>query len=313
MKFTAQCDRKLIRAQASSVRYILAHIEAPAAPPSEGRLPVNLAFVLDRSGSMNGEKIALAREAVITALRSLRAEDRFALVVYDNVVDLVMPSTPADGKHAFRQRGCLRNIGARGTTDLGAGWLAGCEQVAQTLSDQSVARCLLLSDGLANVGITDPDKLVGHARDLAARGVATTTFGVGRDFDEVLLEQMALQGGGNFYYIESAKQIPDYIASEVGEALEVVAQDVQLEIEAPSGVRMVSLNDSITSQDGQLTTMSLGSLVSAQVVDAVVRVTFPAGSIGEEQRLSITLRDREGVMRGVARSGRSDLRLRDSR
>jgi len=295
MNFTVQIDRKLIRAQASSVRYVLTHIEAPAAPPRQERLPVNLAFVLDRSGSMAGQKIALAREAVITALRSLRPQDRFALVVYDNIVDVVMPSTPADSEARRQAERLLRAIGARGTTDLGGGWLAGCEQVAEALGEQAVARCLLLSDGLANVGITDRDELAGQARGLAARGVATTTFGVGRDFDELLLEQMALQGAGNFYYIESAQQIPDYIASEVGEALEVVAQDVRLEIEVPKGVWVSSLNDLATSQEGALTTVGLGSLVSEQVLDTVLQVTFPRGSLGKEQRLSLALRDREGV------------------
>jgi Ca-activated chloride channel family protein len=296
MNFETQIDRQLIRAQAGSVRYVLAHIEAPAAPPREDRLPANLAFVLDRSGSMSGEKIALAREAVITTLHSFRTEDRFALVVYDNIVDVVMPSTPASAKARRQAERLLRGIGARGSTDLGGGWLAGCEQVAEALSEQSVARALLLSDGLANVGITDRDELAGHARDLAARGVATSTFGVGRDFDERLLEQMAEQGGGNFYYIESAQQIPDYIASEVGEALEVVAQDVRLEIEVPKGVWVSSLNDATTSQDGSLTTVSLGSLVSEQVVDAVLQVTLPRGSLGQEQRLSVALRDRDGVL-----------------
>ena len=321
MNFTAQIDRQLIRAQASSVRYVLAHIEAPAAPPREGRRPVNLAFVLDRSGSMAGQKIALAREAVITALHSLRAEDRFALVVYDNVVDLVMPSTPADSEARRQAERLLRAIDARGSTDLGGGWLAGCEQVAQALSEQSVSRCLLLSDGLANVGITDGDELAGHAADLAARGVATSTFGVGHDFDEVLLEQMALQGAGNFYYIESAKQIPDYIASEVGEALEVVAQDVCLEIEAAKGVWVSSLNDSTVSRQDQTTTVSLGSLVSEQVVDAVLEVTFPRGSSGEQQHVSVALRDRDGVLKGggqpvevsfaYAPHGENDRQVRD--
>jgi Ca-activated chloride channel family protein len=296
MNFTLRIDRRLIRAQASSVRYLLARIEAPAAPPREGRLPVNLAFVVDRSGSMSGEKIALAREAVIAALRSLHAEDRFALVAYDNVVDVVMPSTPASSEARRQAERLLRAIDARGSTDLGGGWLAGCEQVAKALDDQAVARCLLLSDGLANVGITDRDELGGHARGLAARGVATTTFGVGRDFDEVLLEQMAQQGAGNFYYIESARQIPDYIASEVGEALEVVAQDVRLEIESPSGVWMSSMNDATVDKDGDLTTISLGSLVSEQVLDTVLRVTFRRGSIGQERRLSAVLRDRDGVL-----------------
>jgi Ca-activated chloride channel family protein len=296
MTLTTRIDRGLIRARANSVRYILARIGAPPAPARENRLPVNLAFVLDRSGSMAGDKIRLAREAVVTALRSLREVDRFALVVYDNVVDLVMPSTPAGAEARRRAEELLRAIDARGTTDLGGGWLLGCEQVAQALDDESVARCLLMSDGLANVGITDGDELARHARNLSARGVATSTFGVGHDFDEVLLEQMAREGAGNFYYIESTRQIPDFIASEVGEALEVVAQDVRLEVEAPKGVWVDSLNDLPSSRAGEVTTINLGSLVSEQVLDTVLRVTCPRGSLGEELRLGLWLRDRDGVL-----------------
>ncbi|MEJ7695557.1 MAG: hypothetical protein WKF78_02630 [Candidatus Limnocylindrales bacterium] len=81
---------------------------------------------------------------------------------------------------------------ARGSTNLSAGWLRGCEQVAERLTQEGVDRVLLLTDGLANVGITDAAELANHAGELRARGVTTTTFGVGNDFDEALL---AVDGG----------------------------------------------------------------------------------------------------------------------
>ena len=103
-------------------------------------------------------------------------------------------------------------------------------------------RCLLLTDGLANVGITDRDELARHAGELRARGVSTSTFGVGNDFDEPLLQALADAGGGHFYYIADAPQIRDPITSEVGETLEVVARDVDLELTARDGIRVESIS-----------------------------------------------------------------------
>ena len=199
---------------------------------------MNVAFVLDRSGSMGGEKIALARRAVDHALRLLRSDDRFSLVVYDEHIDVIVESTLAtpEACEQARVRGSAA-IEARGSTDLCGGWLAGCEQVAHYIKDEALGRCLLLTDGLANQGVTDRDEIITHARELRRRGVVTSTFGVGADFDERLLQQMADAGGGHFYFIERAVQIPDLFASELGEALEVVASGVTLTIETPNGLR----------------------------------------------------------------------------
>src|SRR5512134_544002 len=93
--FAVRADRPLIRAEARSRRYLRVEIQAPKAPSRAGRLPVNLAFVLDRSGSMSGGKIEKAREAVVQGIRSLGPEDRFAVVAYDDKVEIVVPSTAA--------------------------------------------------------------------------------------------------------------------------------------------------------------------------------------------------------------------------
>ncbi len=100
MTLTVHADRHLVRAGARSRRFLCAEIQAPEAPPKAGRRPVNLAFVLDRSGSMHGEKIARAREAVLQGLRSLHDEDRFAVVAYDQEIVLVVPTRPHPGREA---------------------------------------------------------------------------------------------------------------------------------------------------------------------------------------------------------------------
>ena len=226
MTIRTSTDRALIRAQASSARYLLVTVNAPEAPARAERLPVNIALVLDRSGSMDGErKFSLARQAVEQALRMLRPEDRFTLVTYDDRVDVLAPSTRATPEAKRRALEALRGVDPRGSTDLCAGWLRGCEQVAEELEHEGVARALLLTDGLANHGVTDRDTLARHAGELRARGIATSTFGVGEDFDERLLRDMAHEGGGNFYFIETPAQIPDLLTSEIGEALEVVVRE----------------------------------------------------------------------------------------
>ncbi len=241
MTFNARQDRRYIRPTYRSNRFVLVDITAPPARHDHPRAPVNLAFVVDRSGSMTGQKLRLAKLAVEHSVARLRSDDRFAIVVYDNEVEVVFESAPAtpDARRTALSR--LSEIQARGSTDLGGGYLRGCEQVALRLSEDGVNRCLLLTDGLANVGITDHDVLSSHASELRARGVSTTTFGVGRDFDEVLLQAMADAGGGNFYFIADAAAIADYVTSEVGEALEVVARDATLDVTAGAGVSVESL------------------------------------------------------------------------
>ena len=307
MTFTARSDRRFIRSTYRSNRFVLAEIDAPAARRERKRPPVHLAFVIDRSGSMGGEKIRLAKLAVEESLARLHDDDRFAIVVYDEAIDVVFPSTLAtpDARRSALAR--LSEIDARGSTDLGGGWLRGCEQVALALSEEGVNRTLLLTDGLANVGITDRDELARHAAELRARGVSTTTFGVGQDFDEVLLQAMADAGGGHFYFIADAAAIRDYVTSEVGETLEIVARDVSLQVSAPDGVQVEPLSPfpSQASRDGR-TVLNLGDLVAEQRLQVVLRLNFPYGEIGHETGALVSLSDRDDVSRrrlGQARLG----------
>jgi Ca-activated chloride channel family protein len=292
MTLAIQTDRTLIRAAASSTRYVLASITAPRAPARATRLPVNIGIVLDRSGSMASEqKFGLAREAVEQSLQMLRPEDRFSLVVYDDRVDVLMPSSLATPKSKRRALAALHTVSPRGSTDLGAGWLRACEQIAEFLSEEAVSRCLLLTDGLANQGITDRDELARHAGELRQRGVSTSTFGVGADFDERLLRDMAHEGGGNFYFIEGASQIPGMLTGELGEALEVTLRNASLVVTLPSGATAESLNRfrQATLHDRNQLRVELGDLVSAQQLGVVVKITFTCGEPAEETAAQFAL------------------------
>ena len=291
-------DRRLIRAHGRSERYLLVDLVAPtvAPDPLRRRAPVNLGFVLDRSGSMGSQdKLGLARQAVLESVHRLEAPDRFAAVVYDNAIDVVVGSTVASPESRRLAADRLREIDARGSTDLHGGWLAGCEQVAGNLQPEGVNRVLLLTDGLANVGLTDRDELIARAYDLRRRGVTTSTFGVGTDFDEALLQGMADTGGGHFYFIGDVTQMRDHITSEVGDTLETVAREVVLELTLPASVRVDSLSPFRVEQRGGRALVFLGDMVSGQVLSLVLRMTFDYGEVGHEVGVAVRVSDRDGA------------------
>jgi hypothetical protein len=165
------------------------------------------------------------------------------------------------------------------------------------LGAQQVGRCLLLTDGQANVGTVDPAELAALAVAARATGrIATSTFGVGEDFDERLLRGMADASGGRFYYIERPEQIPDLLTSELGELLEVVARDACLVLHLPKGVEAAPLNNLGTAAVTGGIQIRLGDLVSGQQLDVVVALKFPAGHTGDTVAVQFGLSDRTGAL-----------------
>jgi Ca-activated chloride channel homolog len=297
-RLAVRSDRHFIRAHGRSERFLLVDVVAPTVAPdlSRRRPPVNLGFVLDRSGSMGGQnKIGLAKQAVLEATGRLDAPDRLAVITYDNEIEVVLGSIVASPEARKLAADRLRAVDARGSTDLHGGWLAGCEQVASGIRPEGVNRVLLLTDGLANIGVTDPEKLTSFAYDLRRRGVTTSTFGVGNDFDESLLQSMADAGGGHFYYIGDVAQMRDHITSEVGETLEIVAREVVLELTMPESTRVEALSPFRVEQRGGRVLVYLGDMVSGQVLSIVLRLTFDYGEVGREVGVLVRVADRDGA------------------
>jgi Ca-activated chloride channel family protein len=290
-------DRSLIRAAGRSTRYVLLSFDAPESANAAARPPIDISFVVDRSGSMGGSKIDLARKAIVQALRLLRPSDRFSIVIYDDEIDVLVPSTTASAEALLNAAAQVEHVQARGMTNLSSGWLSGCEELARHTQQGRIGRCLLLSDGLANRGITDRTELARHAEELRARGITTSTIGLGADFDERLLEGMSRAGGGHFYFVEAPVQIADCLTGEVGETLEVVARDVAVVADASAGVSVTTLNSfRIHQEDGGRTRVLLGDLSSRQEVSLVLRVTFPEGHEGETATVVFDVADAGGAI-----------------
>jgi Ca-activated chloride channel family protein len=289
-------DRKLIRSRARSARFVLARINAPEVESGNPRPAVDISFVLDRSGSMAGGKIELAKLAVEKGIQRLSPRDSFSVVVYDQEIDIVVPATRAKATAKRAALSALQGVFARGQTNLSEGWLVGCGQVAEHLEEDRIGRCLLLTDGLANCGITEPTALALHAGELRARGVSTSTFGLGADYDEVLLGQMADAGGGAFTHIRSAEEIPALLERELGDTLEIAAREVVLVVRAPEGVHVSPVGPfSYESTDDGIR-VRIPDLVSAQDFELPLRISFPSGREGEEITVEISVSDKEGVL-----------------
>lgn len=249
---------------------LLVRISAPPLERSADRPPLNLGLVIDRSGSMEGAKLEQALQAAAFLVEELRPTDRLSVTGFDNRIRSVVPSRFADDRASIL--GEIRRIRAGGTTALHAGWLEGATRVSRHLDSRFPNRVILLSDGLANVGETNPDRIASDISGLAARGVSTSVLGIGDDYDENLLEAMARAGDGNFCHIEHPDQLPGFFAAEL-RGLEATF-GTRVGIEPVPGVQVVDvLNDLDPTRFGRL---ELGNLVRGMPQMVAIRLKVPA-------------------------------------
>ena len=190
------------------------------------RAPINIALVLDRSGSMSGAPLAAAREAATRFAGFLSAGDRLSVVVFDGAVQTIYGPAPGGDPGVGE---AIARVQAGGSTNLSGGWLQGRKLVQQGRVE-GTNRVVLLTDGQANVGIVEPEKLVGLAGGGAAHPVSTTCIGFGEQFNEDLLEAMARAGGGNYWYVESDDQMAGIFAGEIEGLVALAAQNVEVEV-----------------------------------------------------------------------------------
>lgn len=211
-----------------------------AARPDQQRTPLNLAVVLDTSSSMAGSKLQHAQIAALQIFGSVSPEDATSLVSFSTEAEVVAGAKLSKQQGGISER--IQRMQAHGMTNLSGGWLEGRLELERFRSDQRANRLILMTDGQANQGITDPDKLVRLVAQARAQRVTTSTIGFGVDFDERLLRALADAGGGNTHYIEHPDQAASVFQSELNELLTLSAQNLSARLRLSPGTRLSAVH-----------------------------------------------------------------------
>lgn len=248
------------------------------------RTPANVAIVLDKSGSMSGEKIRHAREAAAMAVGKLSDKDIVSIVTYDTTVDVVVPATRAGNRRAIYR--AIDSIRSGGNTALFAGVSKGAYEVRKYIDRNRVNRVILLSDGLANVGPSQPSELGSLGMALAKDGITVTTIGLGLGYNEDLMTQLANYSDGNHMFVEDAEELTRVFEQEFGSVLSVIAQDVDIQIECDEWVKPLRIVGRDGDIIGRKVITRMNQLYSDEQKYVVLEVEILPQKSGAERKLA---------------------------
>ena len=261
----AELDHGVILAGDDNTVYVLIDFDVARfmPPPGYGRPDLNLAMVLDRSGSMEDRgKMDYARDAAKIVVDRMHASDVLAVVEYDDEISVLWPAGPVEAKTLIKRR--IDELTPRGSTNLCGGMMCGAEQAMRHRDGSDINRVILLSDGLANQGVTDPREIYRLVRVAKRRGVTFSTLGRGLDYNEDLMQGIAEHGGGNYYYIENPRQMNRIFGRELETLFTTVARDVVIRFRACDKVNDVEVYGYPFEIDGDEVTIPLENFYSEE-------------------------------------------------
>jgi Ca-activated chloride channel family protein len=278
--------------------------DAPAGAKKQ-RPALNVALVIDKSGSMGGARIEQARRAALLALDRLNDDDILSVVAYDHTVSVLVPATKVSDRDAIRRR--IQGLRASGNTALFAGVSKGAEEVRKFLSEERVNRIILLSDGLANVGPSSPGELGRLGASLARDGISVTTIGLGLGYNEDLMTQLAQQSDGNHSFVEEPAELARIFDAELGDVLGVVAQRVEVTIECAPGIRPIRILGRNASIADRRVVTALNQVYDGQEKYILLEVEIPAGEAGRSRdvaKVEVDYNDLSAARQQVAANAR---------
>jgi Ca-activated chloride channel family protein len=232
---------------------------------------VNVALVVDTSGSMEGRAMDDARAASLSMLDALRDGDRLAVITFDAQARVLVPSVELDGRRREEARARMRTMEARGTTDLAGGLRLGLLEVASHHSTEGINRVVLLSDGVPN----DRAPLDAMARSAAQNGITITTLGLGTDYDETVMAHLAQHSGGRFHYVQDSAQVASMFRDEVLRMQRVVGRNAVAVLTAGPDVEVQSVVGMPATRNGNEVRVPLGDITEGTSRDLVVRLSVP--------------------------------------
>lgn len=293
-EFSAALDCKLVNHEGGSACHLVISAKAPLLPPSEEpRQPLNLGLVIDASGSMSGPPLEAAKAATLALLQKLADSDHISVVSFATDVMLHAEAVKLDARGRDQVATEVRPLATRGSTDLFAGWVSGCEAVAKRQAATDVLErnhVILLSDGHANHGETNPIRLAHHAGELRKRGVLTSTVGIGQHYSPSQLQAISEAGGGRMHDAEQPDEIAEIMFAELTDALATTVESLEFSLRLPPGVEAEIYGTTPLNRDAEGCDVLAGSLLAGAQRRLVVRLTFPAGTRGDSLPVTVVAR-----------------------
>jgi len=214
--------------------HFLFNLRAQGKPGDRPRMPLNIALVLDRSGSMEGEPMDYAKRACAYVVDLLEPQDILSIVTFDKVVEVILPARRVANKALVKDY--INRITPGSGANLYDGLLAGCEQVTALKTAHTLNRVLFLTDGEPTVGIRDPEAITDQAALQRGRGISLSAMGFGPKFNENLLSGIARRSGGNYYYIGRPELIPEIFRRELDILMRTTARNLKMRLSLSRGV-----------------------------------------------------------------------------
>lgn len=305
----ARLARSVMKDGVAAKNYLRVALGGCRPEPAQGRTPVNVAFVIDRSGSMQGERIAQAREAAVMAVNRLQPTDIASVVIFDQSVDVLVPAQPVADANLFTD--LIRRVQVRGSTAIHAGVLTGAAEVRKHKGPGRLNRVVLLSDGQANVGPSRPEAFVALGRALLAEGISVSTIGLGLGYNEDLMLALARASDGNHAFARDPSDLIAIFNREFNDVLASCAQTVAIDIELKPGVRVVRALSRDGTIDGSKARFRLNQVyaatehyvllevemdkelaVAGEQELGTVKVAYTQAPKGGQQRLTTAVRGR---------------------
>ncbi len=252
---------------------------------AETAAPLNLSIVLDRSRSMQGQRMRNALAAARGMVRRLRPGDTVSVVTYNTRTELLVPATTIDERSREQVLFSLAEVEARGHTCVSCGIEAGLSAMGRRPG--TIARMLLLSDGEANAGIRDPEGF----REIAERAhdddVSISSVGVDVDYNEQIMFAVAQASNGRHYFVEDPAGLPAIFDEEIADLVNTVANDTEVVVDLAPGVALLEVYDRTFRRDGNRIVVSFGGFAASEHKTLLLRVQLPKGDAGAQAVASV--------------------------
>ena len=307
---TLQIDARLghasISKNARGETYLFASVTASdqaaaAASSASSAAPLNLAIVIDRSGSMKGERIANAMNAAVAAVERMRDGHSVSVVSFDTSASVVVPPTRISTGSRSSIESAIRSIRLGGDTCISCGLEEGMQQLALTsLGGDRINRMILLSDGATNAGVRDMSGIRSMANRMHVRGVTISTIGVDVDFDEKFMAAIANEANGKHYFVANASGLPAVFSQEFDDLLASIAKDAEVEITLAPGVEVDEVFDRTFRREGNKLIVPFGTFSAKQEKTVLVKLRVPSDHDGSQNVADVKLAFRDLVKKSDA-------------